>query len=108
MNIAKFYRPILLTVLHHVYEKREAKDEGLEPLAEGTEPVGHDEDTAEYSVHAPLLLTHLQGPVGLVLVIVDQVYVDPHHREQCVPQDHSYILFICHVVSWIELNLLIQ
>ena len=101
MNLLKFFSPILLTVLHHVYEQREAEDEGLEPLAEGTEPIGHDEDTAEHPVHAPLLLANLQGTVGLILVIVDQVDMNPHNWEQCVPQDNPHILLVCHVCGWI-------
>ena len=95
-------------MLHHVDEQGEGEDEGLEPLAERTEPVGHDEDAAEDAVDAALLLPDLQGAVRLVAVVVHQVDVDPHHREQRLAQDDADTLLVRRVRGGVELHLRVQ
>ena len=62
-------------MLHHVDEQGEGEDEGLEPLAERTEPVGHDEETSENPANATLLLPNMKAAVGLRPIVMDNVDV---------------------------------
>ena len=79
-------------MLHHVDHQGEGKDQGLKALAEGAEPVWHDEEAPKDPTNTALLLTDVEAAIGLWPIVVDDVDVNSDQGKQGVPQHTTNLL----------------